>query len=865
MTNQLDGQTRSRSRLFKMLLFAVPVLAIIGGWSWWLQAKYPSAGPIEYQPAGPPPEYAKYMPGLQPPSEAFASAEMMRILDRLSADCVDILADVDRTEARVRAADPHLDQALADPYTTPFIGPNAFTYSDLLRGCKPMTDAMIGELAADRSSSNRVPPHVTEALDRILFATVSRSEYDSEDFVVLQEARDSGVNDPLVLACLLRNLPENDDSFHEVARALFAHRKDRTMSIPTTAFVYHSFRLTRGSVEPIEYAEAVSEYSPFAVRLWEWIETTKPEYPIVSFQFTETYNLLSATNSPAAVDLLIELDRCQNPAVAPELRHLLVSLILTNIAATYRGTKYINETDPERLDQFGDFAKRSADHLLKAWSIEPRHTILPAKLGALQYWSGTTPRSDDEWFRHSLATAVDNKLAWETSRSAMKTKWGGSPEKQLWFAEMCVGGEKMIGSVFFKYSDALYTRIHEAACTERLGQNARIRKVAKTVVDRLQAFSMADAHPEVRESSLPPIVATLWQAGDFDDLNWLLSVYGDRISSNAMHFFNAHTEEIKQFSIQVVQSEREDSWLDIHDALHATYEPLDDARLGRLDMAIEEARQEVTENSELSKSLARYQRRSSRLRTLNDGEEIVLTEQDLRDCFEIGYYAEFNYGTTLPSANADASEPSNEVADDSSPSDSIPSDVSAEAVETIASGFVEFQVSATVRQAVLLIPLALDPPLRLSAVIELIPVEKGLVGDPYGVSLLVGATSGAAYATDKRGPILTVQPGFRRFMQDELPEVTWEEGKGNFRLLTRAKPSIRSELRIDAFPDGYRTFIDGKQFTEVSVPLQTDHLVQIGRYSNARRSPVSQEIVKYRMSDVRLKKLDETSVDIQPN
>jgi len=107
-------------------------------------------------------------------------------------------------------------------------------------------------------------------------------------------------------------------------------------------------------------------------------------------------------------------------------------------------------------------------------------------------------------------------------------------------------------------------------------------------VKRLQQFSRTESLAIVKKGDLAEVAVILWQAGDFEAVHWLLSVYCDVIPCGWLHQYHLHFDETKQFSYHAAKS-KSTCWRQIHSTLHRDTRDLSLKDLDMLELAIAEA------------------------------------------------------------------------------------------------------------------------------------------------------------------------------------------------------------------------------------------------------------------------------------
>jgi len=849
----------ARSRINRWVLIALPLFGIAGFTSWWLQRTYPNDATAEASRQRASLPHMRYSFDVMPREDSL-TPELMVVLDKLAADCKDIKNDVEQTSQRLRSADEHLNQALIDPTGTPFSAPNYAPLSDIFAKCRPLTDAMVDDFLQNASVERNEKQAIEPNLRGVLYSLVARIQVDQEQFEELRKHYLGGVKDPLILACLLR-APKGALAYKTLSLDYFLHRKDRELSVPSAAFISNTMRYAMPLLDPIQYSELAYEYRVVCADVWQWLTQNNVERPNVIFFFVETSNTIGSLHFQAQCDLLLELDKRKLPEVSPTLKQYVASSIYNFIALTYRGSDFISEVSDSNLRKFQQYAIEAAKHLSKAWAIDPEQTILAPKLMAMERSSGCTSYSVDHWFRHSLAAAADSKLGFSEYQEAIQTKWGGSPERQAWFAEMCVSSEPMLPTVFINYATALQTRIWENAYTENLGHDLKMVKICQQAVNRLQQFSRTETLPIMEIQHLSPLIGVLWQAGDFDSLDWLMTVYVDKISCGWLHRFGVHSDEIKQFC-RFAKETKSTCWREVHAAIHGDTRKLSPSDLETLELAIADASLEVPDYPEMGKILVAYQRRVELLRMLLNGEEIVFTETDLKDWYQTnpdnGDSLEF--GSTIAAASLTLTQADDSTEPDDTtdvPESSIQNATEAQSLEV---GYVDIRTWADHYEMLMSLPFRVDPPLAFSADVERLPEDGGSSMDAYGVSLLVGPAGGSAFVSDLKGLMFTFLPGRRGLLRDALPTPRWIEGDQDYKGILLNETSMRCNLRVETFPDGYRCFYNQTKWEDVASDLNTAGVVQLGRFSQAGFKDIPHAVTRYRVSNIRLKKLNAQSL-----
>ncbi len=105
-------------------------------------------------------------------------------------------------------------------------------------------------------------------------------------------------------------------------------------------------------------------------------------------------------------------------------------------------------------------------------------------------------------------------------------------------------------------------------------------------------------HPGASWRSLFPMIVILWQAGLFEELDWLVPLYADRIPSEVLHNFRIHLDEVEHYSHKAANSVSQ-CWREVHLGLQGDSRKLDLPELDNLDLDLAEAHEEAADSPEL--------------------------------------------------------------------------------------------------------------------------------------------------------------------------------------------------------------------------------------------------------------------------
>ncbi len=757
--------------------------------------------------------------------------EVMALLEKLSASFGTLSADVDATEARLRQADPHLDRALDDPVGVPFRSDNPTKTADVLKGFLPKLEGMLEDFAIGATEREQ---ELVAPLRHCMTATLFKQPMLPDEIAKLRQARENGLNSPLVLVCLFRCSNDDEEKFTLIRQAQAA-KQSRQVCPETAALISSNLVLYNNKLSRAEFASATESFIADTVKVWTVLSAPDVTFAAQDFFVSYLYNGMNRMNANGKVDLLLAMSHQDDPPITPWIMHLVANVILKSGASNYRGGDFISTVSPENLRKFSELAELQTSHLLRAWTLAPGHDLLPALLMGVEMRAGSTPRSVDHWFRHSLSARFEYNFNFPTYEESVRARWGGSSDKQLWLAHKYVETGDLDSKIPVRLMRPLWSINQDSGRSLPLGTDLKIRRIAYDFVRLLQSYSRDTPHPSVQPGVATIVAIILWEAGEYEALDWLFTVYADLIVCKQYHENRLHAGEMKLIT-KAILADRSLRWMTIRRTLFSDTRKVTFSDLDQTDLAIDEARDlDDGSDSDYSELLSKCEGLASNLRKLLNYETIVLSDDDLQSWLIV----DDSISVSFP----------RRVIDGESQGATYPLKLTDESV-----GVVDVRIWIPGQAGLMMCPLQVDPPVSLSMDVE--ELETG--DDPYGISLLIGPALAVADLTGFNGSILTLNSAHQNVICDRLPVADWKE---NMKSYHYSEPRAKHTIKIEAFPDGYRTYYGDKRMETARVPLKTGGLLQLGRYVSFNYTDMPQEHVKYRVSNVQLQKLKATSID----
>ncbi len=527
------------------------------------------------------PYYQRYL-ALQ--EERLPIADNEKRFEKLSKSareaCKNVVAAVETTEKLRCQNDPHLAAAIDDPYGTSFVGPNPVLKAKKRDEAKKIAELLIADY---RKNSHDESELQNQLVGPMTTAIINGLADDLQSGLDEMQSFQGQSNDPLYYYCLGR--VENDTQRYNKAiedgsKALENRPTDSILQLLLSVNRLYYTEVVAGEIRADELMLAIR-------RIVAAVEQYADDKEMLRFVYFRIDGLLDHLTTWGKIEVLDQLSQLKKPECPEWIFQGVCSKIAESFASHYRGADYISMVADDDLEKFGQYSEIQALHLQKAWTLEPDEIAFYPDLIWLQTRSGSTQRSSDIWYRHSLATELSFDDSFEVFSTDCQPRWGGSCEKLLWLAEKSADAFAVDSELGFSSWYPIYTYINEKGFTGKLDDPAAL-KVALQYVHYLQGYSQQEVHARVFGNRGTAIARILWESNQLNELRWLLKKYDSVIADSSMTIYRMN----KQFVIDVcnaAEGEGADCWQTIQAELLTNSTELDNAKLARIKLAIDEA------------------------------------------------------------------------------------------------------------------------------------------------------------------------------------------------------------------------------------------------------------------------------------
>ena len=712
--------------------------------------------------------------------------------------CKNVQKNVDDTERRLCQADPHLAAALKDPRGTPFAGPNFKSTLDLEKDTIKLVDILI----EDYLTHTKDLPEKRDLLVPILKLTMVQvwTGRTATELSKLQE-HDEVNADPLLCYCIARASTSDElflASIEKGARVLSNRPTDPLLNLLMSVNRLQKRQSLSSEVlakELIISLDAIKE----AIRCH-----ADNEFMLLAI-YPRIQALLDHYNCFVRIELAQELQQLKNPACPEWVLQGVCSSVCDFFASKYRGTSYISQVPPDQLMKFEKFAATHATHLLRAWSLQPGAISFHSSLIRLELRAGNTGRTVENWLRHSLAIRLVDPDTVDAFTRTCEPRWGGSLSKFLWFSDKCadcLDAESELGILAWF---PLYHWCIERGFAEDLSEPTA-EGIAVKMIKFLKARRDDETYPKMFGKRSATITRILWDAGRLDELHWFLKRYHDTFSHQDLNEFLLDKNVVTQVS-NAANGEGLACWSVIHANLLTNSIHLNSEALAIVSLALEDAQaiQEMDEQKDSKRALETCWK-------LFDWAELFHSGQTVHLGFEgdgLGWLKSTEYKIL----NEQSIELTGQVDD------------------------AENRILPMLR---------FPPPYSVEADFHM---TDG-VRDITGLALQAGATG--RKCSVGVGVELRFMPSISRVAMDRLPH----NGRSDEAYQEVGIRVITAKLRLELRDRQARGFLDDNSFSEYLANFDTFGLVGIGRQSLARGAKTGSGQLVYRVSNVRIVRLD---------
>ena len=191
-------------------------------------------------------------------------------------------------------------------------------------------------------------------------------------------------------------------------------------------------RVLPGDDRPRTFSD---RYNAFQAALYQWLRDDSQHKQYLRPIAANLDDL--QTRNHLRYDALLR-DIADDPEIDPWLLHLMAGEHFYDAAWDARGSGFANEVTPTGWDQFQTQIERAALHFRHAWLLHPEHPRTAWKMINVANANGDENRTPADWMNHAVAAQLDYVAAYNAYRNALLSRWGGSPEELIEFAQECV-------------------------------------------------------------------------------------------------------------------------------------------------------------------------------------------------------------------------------------------------------------------------------------------------------------------------------------------------------------------------------------------------------------------------------------------
>lgn len=352
-----------------------------------------------------------------------------------------------------------------------------------------------------------------------------------------QQVLADGSQDPLVLATLgdmawcCDKLPEAKEQFTE------AVKRFESSTYPA-GVQFQAYEWLRGLLMATNQLAALQPYAPryleLAIRLLSDAADRPEEQRFVWNEVATFMNLEMAEVLPYQKAFHEAVQKAEK--IDPWTSNMIAGQYYIRQAWHDRGCGYADKVTPEGWESFRKHMPLAAEHLTKAWEIDPRRPSAPSMMIKVAMANGgdLSPR---DWFDRTVAAQMDYEPAYRNMFWALRPRWGGSHEQMYQFGLECLRTERYDTDVPFEFISAIKDideelgRHGEAWRWPTVYDNAK-RVLEGMAADPQHADDVIDWNPH--SWTMSTNVAIAIHAERYDDVRRLMDELGDRLLVNAI-------------------------------------------------------------------------------------------------------------------------------------------------------------------------------------------------------------------------------------------------------------------------------------------------------------------------------------------
>lgn len=137
------------------------------------------------------------------------------------------------------------------------------------------------------------------------------------------------------------------------------------------------------------------------------------------------------------------------PGFSPWLQNLFIGTNEIDIAWRKRGSGWSNDVTEEGWKGFKEHLAIARQRLTKAYDMHPNLPYAAAEMVAVSMADGGDP--ERMWFDRAIAADIECQWAYSSYAVSLSSRWGGSKEQMLDFADECLATKRFDTWVPFQY------------------------------------------------------------------------------------------------------------------------------------------------------------------------------------------------------------------------------------------------------------------------------------------------------------------------------------------------------------------------------------------------------------------------------
>jgi tetratricopeptide (TPR) repeat protein len=280
-------------------------------------------------------------------------------------------------------------------------------------------------------------------------------------------------------------------------------------------------RVLPGDDRPRTFSD---RYNAFQAALYQWLRDDSQHKQFLRPIAANLDDL--QTRNHLRYDTLLR-DIADDPEIDPWLLHVMAGEHFYDAAWNARGSGFANDVTPAGWDQFQTQMEQAALHFRHAWLLHPEHPRTAWKMINVANANGDENRTPADWIQHAVAAQLDYVAAYNAYRHALWSRWGGSPEELIEFAQECVSTGRYDTLIPFQLLDVIkdLKEMEKIPFSEQLAQYPLLEQVLTKFLAGYDAWN-DDQAPRLETTWIPEFPWRLYHdAKRWDDAHQIAKRY----------------------------------------------------------------------------------------------------------------------------------------------------------------------------------------------------------------------------------------------------------------------------------------------------------------------------------------------------